>query len=90
MLFQPLVYQVATGALSAAGIAMPLRALLRRQRSARVLLAEVRGFDLERREVPLTNFEQRPPVGHRLRHADRRGRLALLYFGHENCGPTRS
>ena len=32
-LFQPLVYQVATGALSAAEIAMPLRALLRRQRN---------------------------------------------------------
>ena len=50
-LFQPLVYQVATGALSPAEIAMPLRAILRRQRNARVVLGEVTGFDLERREV---------------------------------------
>ncbi len=50
-LFQPLVYQVATGALSPAEIAMPLRAILRRQPNARVVLGEVTGFDLERREV---------------------------------------
>jgi NADH dehydrogenase len=50
-LFQPLVYQVATGALSAAEIAAPLRAVFRRQRNARVLLGEVKGFDLERREI---------------------------------------
>ena len=49
MLFQPLVYQVATGGLSPAEIAMPLRSILKRQRNARVLLAEVTGFDLERR-----------------------------------------
>jgi NADH dehydrogenase len=52
-LFQPLVYQVATGALSPAEIAAPLRSVLGRQRNARVLLAEVAGFDLERREVAL-------------------------------------
>ena len=40
-LFQPLAYQVATGALSAAEIATPLRRILRRQRNVRVLLAEV-------------------------------------------------
>jgi NADH:quinone reductase (non-electrogenic) len=50
-LFQPLVYQVATGALSAAEVAMPLRAVFRRQRNVRVLLGEVSGFDLERREI---------------------------------------
>jgi NADH dehydrogenase len=52
-LFQPLVYQVATGALSPAEIAVPLRATLRRQRNAGVVLAEVTGFDLGRREVVL-------------------------------------
>jgi NADH dehydrogenase len=52
-LFQPLVYQVATGALSPAEIAMPLRAILRRQQNARVVLAEVTGFDLQRRELTL-------------------------------------
>jgi NADH:quinone reductase (non-electrogenic) len=50
-LFQPLVYQVATGALSPAEVAMPLRTIFRRQPNARVLLGEVTGFDLERSEV---------------------------------------
>ena len=50
-LFQPLVYQVATGALSPAEISMPQRSLLRRQTNARVLLAEVVGFDLDARNV---------------------------------------
>jgi NADH:ubiquinone reductase (H+-translocating) len=50
-LFQPLVYQVATGALSPAEIASPLRAVFRRRRDVRVVLGEVAGFDLERREV---------------------------------------
>ena len=52
-LFQPLVYQVATGALSPAEIAAPLRVVFRRQRNVRVLLAAVTGFDLERREIVL-------------------------------------
>ena len=52
-LFQPLVYQVATGALSPAEVAMPQRALLRRQSNARVLLAEVVGFDLNARQVTI-------------------------------------
>jgi NADH dehydrogenase len=52
-LFQPLAYQVATGGLSAPEIATPLRRVLRRQRNARVLMAEVTSFDLERRQVRL-------------------------------------
>ncbi|MEO8054529.1 MAG: NAD(P)/FAD-dependent oxidoreductase [Acidobacteriota bacterium] len=48
-LFQPLLYQVATGALSPANIAAPLRSVVKRQRNTRVLLADVRGFDLDRR-----------------------------------------
>src|ERR687887_2601955 len=55
-LFQPLVYQVATGALSPAEIAAPLRAVFRRQRNTRVLLAEVTGVDLERREIVFHPF----------------------------------
>ena len=50
-LFQPLLYQVATGILSEGEIAPPLRWVLRNQPNARVLLAEVAGFDLERRVV---------------------------------------
>jgi NADH dehydrogenase len=50
-LFQPLLYQVATGILTEGEIAPPLRGLLRRQSNARVLLAEVTGFDLDARRV---------------------------------------
>src|SRR6202048_4060078 len=52
-LFQPLTYQVATGALSPGEIAYPLRAIFKRQQNVRVVLAEVSGFDLEAREVQL-------------------------------------
>jgi NADH dehydrogenase len=52
-LFQPLLYQVATGTLSPANIASPLRAVLRKQRNVTVLLGEVVDFDLARREVVL-------------------------------------
>jgi hypothetical protein len=52
-LFQPLRYQVATGALSPGAVAYPLRAVFKRNRNVRVLLAEVDRFDLERREVVL-------------------------------------
>src|SRR5438270_5290335 len=50
-LFQPLSYQVATGGLSSGDIAMPLRHIFRRFAHVRVLLGEVTGFDLDRREV---------------------------------------
>jgi NADH:ubiquinone reductase (H+-translocating) len=52
-LFQPLTYQVATGALSPGEIAYPLRAIFKRDRNVRVLMAEVGDFDLERRELRL-------------------------------------
>jgi len=51
-LFQPLLYQVATGVLSDGDIASPLRDILRTQRNARVVvLAEVVSVDLERSTV---------------------------------------
>ena len=40
-LFQPLLYQVATGALSSAEIATPLRVILKRQKNVRVVMGEV-------------------------------------------------
>jgi len=52
-LFQPLTYQVATGALSPGEIAYPLRAIFKRHRNVRVLMAEVADFDLEARELKL-------------------------------------
>ncbi len=50
-LFQPLLYQVATAGLSPADIAAPIRHVLRKQRNATVLMAEVTGIDLERQQV---------------------------------------
>ena len=48
-LFQPLLYQVATGILSEGQIAPPIRSVLRRQQNTQVALASVTGFDLDRR-----------------------------------------
>jgi NADH dehydrogenase len=50
-LFQPLLYQVATGVLSQGNIAPPLRDVLRHQRNAEVVLAEVGGIDVDSRTV---------------------------------------
>jgi NADH:ubiquinone reductase (H+-translocating) len=52
-LFQPLTYQVATGALSPGEIAYPLRAIFKRNHNVRVLLAEVVDFDLAAQTVNL-------------------------------------
>jgi NADH:ubiquinone reductase (H+-translocating) len=49
--FQPLLYQVATAALSPADIAWPIRHMLRQQRNATVFLAEVKTVDLAGRSV---------------------------------------
>ena len=54
-LFQPLLYQVATGALSPGDIAQPLRSMLRKQRNTTVLLGEAVGIDPDRREVLLSD-----------------------------------
>jgi NADH dehydrogenase len=52
-LFQPLLYQVATGALSPSEIAVPLRGVFKRDRNVQVMLGHVTGFDLEQRHVLL-------------------------------------
>ena len=57
-LFQPLAYQVATGALSPAEIAYPLRRIFRSHRNVRIVLAEVVDIDLDARQVKL-----RPTAG---------------------------
>lgn len=54
-LFQPLLYQVATAGLSPGDIAYPIRSILRRQSNANVLLADVVGIDVERRQVQLAD-----------------------------------
>lgn len=50
-LFQPLLYQVATAALSPAQIAQPIRLILRDQKNVRVILGEVTGVDVAARNV---------------------------------------
>jgi NADH dehydrogenase len=59
-LFQPLLYQVATGALSPAEIAFPLRVIFRRRKNVTVLLGEVTDIDVEARAVLLNNGEKVP------------------------------
>jgi NADH dehydrogenase len=82
-LFQPLLYQVATGSLSPGEIAPPLRSVLRRQRNVRVLLAEVQEFDLAGRAVRATG-----PAGEKLEcpydFLVVAAGAANAYFGHED------
>src|SRR3954466_10973005 len=54
-LFQPLLYQVATAALSPADIAAPVRAILSKCRNVEVILAEVESVDVEARKVKTTD-----------------------------------
>ena len=81
-LFQPLLYQVATGALSPGEIAQPLRSILRRQARTSVILGEATGLDVARREVLLSDGGPIPydtlVVSTGARHA---------YFGHDAWAP---
>jgi NADH dehydrogenase len=53
LLFQPLIYQVAAGALSSGEVAAPIRHMLKRQPNAAVLMATVTDIDVERRRLTL-------------------------------------
>jgi NADH dehydrogenase FAD-containing subunit len=76
-LFQPLLYQVATGALSPADIAAPIRSILRHQRNTRVVLGEVVAVDLEARQVLLADGL---PIGYD--HLILAAGARQSYFGH--------
>ena len=54
-LFQPLLYQVATAALSPADIAAPIRAVLSKCKNMEVILAEVRSVDVDARKVKMSD-----------------------------------
>ncbi len=54
-LFQPLLYQVATGSLSPANVAGPLRQVLRKQKNTQVLLGEAVDIDTAKRQVILSD-----------------------------------
>jgi len=84
-LFQPLTYQVATGALSPGEITYPLRAIFKRQRNVRVLLAEVRDFDLDARVVRLGSVSGVPaPEAVPYDSLVVAGGSAYSYFGHDD------
>ena len=81
-LFQPLLYQVATGALAPGEIAQPLRSILRRNRNTTVLLGAATGIDPEHREVLMSDGGPIPydtlVVASGARHS---------YFGHDGWAP---
>ena len=80
-LFQPLSYQVATGALSPGEVAYPLRAVFKRDRNVHVLLA---GFDLDRRQVvlrPVAGLPAPEPVPYDTLIVA--GGSHYSYFGHD-------
>jgi NADH dehydrogenase len=83
-LFQPLAYQVATGALSPGEICYPLRVIFRRRRNVRVVMAEVTGFDLAARRVEIE------PVGSQTSASISYDTLIVAggshysYFGHDD------
>src|SRR5919107_1639689 len=77
-LFSPLLYQVATGAVSPGDIAQPLRSILRGNRNTTVLLGEAVGLDAERREVRMSDGG---PIGYDSLIVAAGARHS--YFGHE-------
>jgi NADH dehydrogenase len=84
-LFQPLTYQVATGALSPGEIAYPLRAIFKRHENVRVVLAEVAGVDLEARQVILKPVGEVPaPATLGYDTLIVAGGSRYSYFGHDD------
>jgi NADH dehydrogenase len=83
-LFQPLSYQVATGALSPGEIAYPLRAIFKRDQNVRVYMAEVTGFDLEQRRLRLRPVDGLlPPITVPYDTLIVAGGSRYSYFGHD-------
>ncbi|HEY8566272.1 MAG TPA: NAD(P)/FAD-dependent oxidoreductase [Beijerinckiaceae bacterium] len=79
--FQPLLYQVATAALSPADVAWPIRGILSRQKNTRVLMAEVNAIDAAQRLVRTNGGDfayDHLVVATGATHA---------YFGHEDWAP---
>ncbi|HEY4143149.1 MAG TPA: NAD(P)/FAD-dependent oxidoreductase [Pseudolabrys sp.] len=80
--FQPLLYQVATAALSPADVAWPIRHILRAQQNATVLMADVSGVDTAQKRVH-TNFGDLPYdfliIATGAMHS---------YFGHDEWAPV--
>lgn len=79
--FQPLLYQVATAGLSPGEIAAPIRSILRSHKNIEVLMAEVIGFDLDRRIVKTS--EAGIPYDYLIVAAG----AGHSYFGHDDWEP---
>ncbi len=79
--FQPLLYQVATAGLSPGEIAAPIRSIFRSDKNIEVLMAEVTGFDLERRVVLTPDAEI--PYDYLIVAAG----ASHAYFGHDDWEP---
>ena len=88
-LFQPLTYQVATGALSPAEVCYPLREIFKRQENVRVMLGEVTGFDLGERRVTVTpGAGELPPESLEYDTLIVAGGSRYSYFGHDEWRST--
>src|SRR6266699_5779410 len=77
-LFQPLLYQVATGVLSPAEISAPIRSVLSKQKNAEVLMGEVTGVDTQAQRVLL--HDQSVPYDYLILATGARD----SYFGHND------
>jgi NADH dehydrogenase len=82
-LFAPLLYQVATGAVSPGDIAQPLRSILRRQKNTTVLLGEAVDLDPVAREVRLSDGG---PIAYDTLIVAAGARFS--YFGHDDWAPV--
>jgi NADH:ubiquinone reductase (H+-translocating) len=83
-LFQPLTYQVATGALSPGEISYPLRAIFKRSGNVRVVMAEVTHLDLDARELSLESVAGVPvPATLSYDSLIVGGGSQYSYFGHD-------
>ncbi len=80
-LFQPLLYQVATGILSEGQIAPPIRDVLRNYPALRVILGEVENIDVEAREVHVDEFGKPLTIGYDSLIVA--GGASSSYFGHD-------
>ncbi|HKG29099.1 MAG TPA: NAD(P)/FAD-dependent oxidoreductase, partial [Thermomicrobiales bacterium] len=83
-LFQPLLYQVATAALSPADIAQPIRSVLRGQSNVDVVLAEVDAMDVTAKEIVLGENMGRLPYDYLILAAG----AHHAYFGHDEWEPN--
>src|SRR6516225_4491693 len=85
-LFQPLLYQFATGTLSEGKIAAPLRQLLKKHDNVEFVVAEVNGIDPERRQV----LARRPlgePIEFGYDYLILAAGVRQSYFGHDEYAP---